>query len=176
MTDRRRLVVAAAFTIVALPAIWLFTRGEATTSSGAPSIAAAGIESPRGDAATAVTDVDTMGSNGPIFINGPTTPPKPAVIQIVVPAQVEGEYTEGGATYKSSLGPDPTTCSAPGAPFGALLTVTNRDNGKSITCVNRTQSVLGAGLAITLTSDQFVNIGQQVDAPIPVRITWQGAG
>ncbi len=176
VTDRRRLAFAAAFTIIALPAIWLFTRGEATTGSGAPTIAAAGIDAAAGtNGAPVVTDQGSMGPNSPIFIDGPTTPPKPAVIQIVVPAAVKGDYTEGGASYKSGTTAAPDTCSAPDAPFGAALTVTNRDNGRSITCVNRAPIGLTVGLAIQLNPAQFSQLGQLVDAPIPVRITWNGS-
>lgn len=176
VTDRRRLAVAAAFTVIALPAIWLFTRGEANSGAGAPTIAAAGVDSPSADGSTASADeVDAMGENSPIFIDGPTTPPKPAVIQIVIPAAVEGDFTEGGATYKSNTTAAPDTCSAPAAPFGAVLTVTNRDNGRVLQCVNRAPIGLTAGLAIQLNPTQFSEIGQLVDAPIPVRVTWNGS-
>lgn len=173
VTDRRRLAIAAAFTIVALPAIWLFTRGEASRGTGAPTVAAAGLDpaSP-GSGPSAGEDLDTMGSNSAIFIDGPTTPPKPAVIQIVVPAAVEGDFTEGGASYKSDNSGVSDTCSAPGAPFGATLTVTNRDNGRSVTCVNRKPMGLTAGLAIQLNRAQFSEIAQILDAPVPVRISW----
>lgn len=175
-TDRRRLAFAAAFTVIALPAIWLFTRGEAKTGSGAPTIAAAGVEAPGGSNGDGASEgVYSLGSNSPIFIDGPTTPPKPAVIQIVVPAAVEGEYTEGGATYKTDANSQSDTCSAPDAPFGASLTVTNRDNGRSIVCVNRAPIGLAAGLAIQLNTTQFSEIGRVSDAPIPVRITWNGS-
>ena len=40
----------------------------------------------------------------PIFIDGPTTPPKPAVIQIVVPAEIAGEFTRVARRYKSGIG------------------------------------------------------------------------
>lgn len=172
------MAFAAAFTIIALPAIWLFTRGEANSGSGAPTIAAAGIQTPAGSAGNGnlgADAVNALGSNSPIFIDGPTTPPKPAVIQIVVPAAVEGDYTEGGATYKTEANATSDTCSAPDAPFGATLTVTNRDNGRSIVCVNRAPIGLTAGLAIQLNTAQFSEIGRVTDAPIPVRITWNGS-
>ena len=116
-----------------------------------------------------------MGTNSPIFIDGPTTPPKPAVIQIVVPAAVEGDFVEGGASFKSAIGEATDTCSAPNAPFGATLTVTNRDNGRAITCVNRAPVGLTAGLEIQITAAQFSQLAQLIDAPIPVRITWNGS-
>ena len=116
-----------------------------------------------------------MGDNSPIFIDGPATPPKPAVIQIVVPAEVPGENVEGGATYRSDVTAQADTCSVPGAPFGALVAVTNRDNGRTVSCVNRAPIPLAAGLAIQLNAIQFAEIGSLMDAPIPVRITWNGS-
>ena len=174
VTDRRRLLVATAATLIALPAIWLFTRDEATNGNAVPTAAVAGVETPAGaGAATTDSAVDPFGTSGPIFVDGPTTPPKPAVIQIVVPAAPEGEYVDGGATYARVIGQGAAdSCSAPNADFGATLTITNRDNGRTITCVNRHPAVLGPGLEVKLTTAQFEPIGQIVDAPIPVRISW----
>lgn len=114
-----------------------------------------------------------MGVGSPIFIDGPTTPPNAAINQIVVPAEVPGEFVEGRATYKSAGGGD--SCSAPNAPYGAELTVTNRDNGRSIICFNRAPVGLAAGLELQLDTAQFSQLAQLVDAPIPVRITWNGS-
>ena len=116
-----------------------------------------------------------MGTNDPIFIDGPTIPPQPAVNQIVVPAEIPGEFAEGGATYKSTTGDGADTCSAPNAPFGATITVTNRDNGRTITCVNRNPIGLAEGLELQLNTAQFSELAQLVDAPIPVRLTWNGS-
>jgi len=164
-------------TIVALPAIWLFTRGEASRGTVAPSLGAAGLATPEAPAGSvADTASDPFGTNGPIFIDGPTTPPKPAVIQIVVPRQDGTNFKDGAATYKRAVGAAPDSCSAPNAAFGATLTVTNRDNGRVVTCVNRKPVALAAGLEIVLSADQFEKIGRLVDAPIPVRVSWTAAG
>lgn len=118
------------------------------------------------------TDVDPLGDGGPIFIDGPSTPPKPAIVPIAIPAAQPGQSLDGTATYKRNADPNASGCSAPGAAFNATLTVTNLDNGRSITCVNRTPRSLGAGLAIELTATQFEQIAQLIDAPVPVRIQW----
>lgn len=177
VTDRRRLVVATALTIVALPAIWLFARGEPSAGTAAPNIAgAAGIVTPGvGQATTPTTAADAFGTNEPIFVDGPTTPPKPAIVPIVVPAQNAGQSLDGQATYKRNADPTATTCSSILAPFDATLTVTNLNNGFFITCRNRVPRPLAPGLTIELTTTQFQQIAQLVDSPVPVRITW-GAG
>jgi len=171
LADRRRLLLAAAVTIIALPTIWFFTRSEPSGRAAASTLAVAGSTdgSSTNDSGDAVFD-----TADPIFVDGPTTPPKPAVVQIVVPAQVEEGHVDGGATYKRTIGDQPDSCAAPHAPFNRKLTVTNRDNGRSITCVNRAAASLGKGLEVMLTTDAFGQIAQLIDAPVPVRISWQG--
>jgi hypothetical protein len=173
VTDRRRLAVAAALTIVALPAIWLFARSEPSSGTAAPSVAgAAGVVAPQnGSATTPNSSDDPFGSGGPIFVNGPSTPPKAAVVPIVVPETI-GQHIDGRATYKHNDDLTSNICVAPKAPFGAKLLVTNLDNGRTVTCINRSPRPLATGLEIQLTTVQFQTIAQLVDAPVPVRIQW----
>lgn len=160
-------------TLIALPAIWLFSRGEASTGSGATNLAAAGIHSPQGASSHTIdTADDPFGTNGPIFIDGPTTPPRHSVIQIVVPAVNRSAFLEGGASYKRVVSIGGDSCSAPDAPFGATITVTNRNNGHVVKCVNRGPAPLAPGLVIVLSADQYAQIGALIDAPLPVRLTW----
>ena len=161
-------------TIVALPAIWLFARSEPSSGTAAPNVAGAvGLATPGVDAATAPnTADDPLGADGPIFVDGPTTPPKPPIVPIAVPAIQIGDSIDGDATYKRNADPNANGCSAPQAPFNATLTITNLDNGRTTTCVNRTPRALQSGLAIELTAVQFEQIAQLVDAPAHVRIQW----
>ena len=167
-TDRRRLGFTAIATLVALPMVWLFAKADATQRPTAPRVANT-QESRDADANRAA---DPFGENGPIFIDGPTTPPKPAVIQIVVPAVNPGASLEGRASYSRLVGIVGNTCSAPGAPAGALITVTNRDNGRVVACTNVVGTVPPPEIVILLSSTLFGQIGELVDAPIPVRLTW----
>ena len=174
-TDRRRLVVAAALTLIALPAIWLFARGEPGNGTAAPNVAgAAGVAVPGNGVSSSQTEgtVDPFGTDNPIFVDGPSTPPKAVVVPVVVPASTEADHIDGLATYKHNDDPATTTCSATNAPFNQTLTVTNLDNGRSWTCVNKTPAVFGKGIEIQLTTEQFEKIGQLVDAPLHVRISW----
>ena len=173
-TDRRRLVVPAVFTVIALPAIWLFARNQPQDGTATPSVAAAaGVVAPAAAAQSPETSSDLFGSVGPIFVNGPTTPPKAAVVPIVVPASVANHSLDGMATYKTGIDPQSTSCSAARAPFGARLTVTNLDNGRPIQCLNKIPpKIFGKGIEIQLPTTLFEQIGQLVDAPLHVRITW----
>ena len=126
-TDRRRLAVAAALTIIALPAIWLFARGESGNGTAAPNVAgAAGVAVPGNGATSDQTGgtVDPFGTDNPIFVDGPSTPPKAVVVPVVVPAITDADHIDGLATYKHSDDPTTKTCSATNAPFNQTLTVT----------------------------------------------------
>ena len=161
-------------TIVALPAIWLFARSAPSSGTAAPNVAAAaGVATPGAGAATSAnTAIDPLGADGPIFVDGPTTPPRPVVVPVAVPAVPAGHYLDGNATYKRNPDPNASGCSAPLAAFNATLTITNLDNGRTTTCVNRTPRPLPAGLSIELTAAQFEQIAQLVDVPVHVRVQW----
>jgi hypothetical protein len=166
-------VFATIATIIVLPVIWLFTRGPDTTNSRARTTATVGIKSqPGANSSTANTDADPFGTNGPIFIDGPSTPPKPAVIQIVVPAANSGVFVEGGASYSHMIGVIDDSCSAPAVPLGATITVTNRDNGHKVVCVNNYPYPLAPKLVIVVSTKLYMQLGALVDAPLPVRLTW----
>ena len=173
VTDRRRLVVATIATLATLPAIWLFTRGEDATGPRAPQAAVVGVDSLRGASDNAPgTSTDPFGTNGPIFIDGPSTPPKPAVIQIVIPAASNELFVEGGASYSRMIGVIDDSCSAPAVPLGATITVTNRDNGRTILCINNYPAPLAPKLVVVMSTKLYNKLGALVDAPLPVRITW----
>lgn len=58
------------------------------------------------------------------------------------------------------------------APDGALLTVTNVDNGQSTTCTNTQGITIPPGVGMVLGTDVFAKIGDLADAPLPVRVRW----
>jgi len=164
--ERRRVVLATAFTLVALPAIWLFDRDDPAASS---SVAAAGIPGPEVTEAPAEMTVET---EVPIFLDNTVVVVAPAVIDVALPDAPGANEITGTASYKRF---DPTIdkkCSAPQAPSGVLLTITNIDNGLSITCRTTNGVSVPYGVAVTIDTDLFVKIADLVDAPVPVRISW----
>lgn len=164
-------MLASIASLILLPAIWLFTRSNdaPVNRSSAPAVAAGSLKN---DAPTEGTHSSPFGTNGPIFIDGPSTPPKPAVIQIVVPAVNNGVFVEGGASYSRAIGVIDDTCSAPAVPLGATITVTNRDNGHSIVCVNNLPAPLAPKIVVVMSTKLYKELGALVDAPLPVRLTW----
>ena len=170
LTDQRRLAVAAAITVIALPSLWLTSRNE---EAGAPNVATAGvIISP--DSGTSVSGApgvaDPMGSPGAAYLDGPPAATSPGVINIAIPSEAPGTSVSGTASYRSSLFSD-GVCQVKDAPFGARVTVTNLDNSRSVRC---TASVSPAGLldSVVMHTDAFLVIADLADAPVPVEITW----
>jgi hypothetical protein len=170
LTDQRRLAVAAAITVIALPSLWLTSRNE---EAGAPNVATAGVvispesESP-GNAVPGVAN--PMGSPGAAYLDGPPAATSPGVINIAIPSAASGSSVTGTASYRSSLFAE-GICQVKDAPFGATVTVTNLDNSRSVTC---TASVSPAGIleSVVMHPDAFLAIADLADAPVPVEISW----
>lgn len=173
--DRRRIALATAFTIVAVPALWLFRRDESSDGTGVTT-AAAGIASPQaggptGDAAgpPATDYVPEL----PSFLDGPTPAPPPAVIDIAMPAaptETQPKVIASFRRFDAVAGPRP--CTTLLAPSGAVITVTNVDNGLATTCVNRLGGTLPKGVDLVVQTELFSDIADLADAPVPVRLSW----
>ncbi len=158
--------------MVVFPVLWLFSRADPAANT-APIAAISNNNAIQGNGTPTPDDATGLfGANGPIFIDGPATPPKPAVIQIVVPAVNPAVTVEGGASYSRTIGVIDDSCSSPAAPLGATITVTNRDNGHSVVCVNNYPFPLLAPMVIVVSTKLYTRLGELVDAPLPVRLTW----
>jgi hypothetical protein len=167
--ERRRLVVAAAFTLIALPSIWLFDRDD-PNSRGPSSVAAAGLATPEAaaDGTTATTEPEV-----PIFLDNTIVDVAPAVIDIALPDAPGEREALGKATYRRY--PDSTVnrpCTTYLAPSGATITVINIDNGLSTTCTNTFGVAKPADADVVMDTDVYVTIADLVDAPVPVRLSW----
>ncbi len=188
---------ATIVTLIALPTLWLASRDEARDGTGAPSVAAVGAA----DAVNAATSEDAApatatttpasGSGGPgaqaepldgafggdgfndthpVFLDGPVKPPSPVVLNVAVPTTDPSTAVTGLASYVRSG--TPTRCDSPHAPLNATIRVTNVNNGRTVTCQNTFTFGLANGLVIVLDESAFLQIGDLVDAPVPVRISW----
>jgi hypothetical protein len=167
--DRRRLVIAAAFTLVALPSIWLFDRGD-PSSPGSPTVAAAGVETP---AAAAAATTPTTEPEQPIFLDNSVLAVAPAVIDVALPAPPGDKEATGKATYRRYEGTIIfRPCTSYLAPSGATITVTNIDNGLSTTCTNTLTMAKPPDADLIMDTSVYVAIAALVDAPIPVKLSW----
>jgi hypothetical protein len=170
-TDRRRLLLATALTVVALPALWWANQ----PSSAAPNIATAGIAVDDGgsaeDGAAADSSVepapDTDGA-APVFLDGPSGQVGAGLSEVAIPAAPGVASITTRATFRSDLA-SITTCTFPGITSGTEVTILNLDNGRTATCT----AVLGASGAadvLVMHPDLFATIADLTDAPIPVEI------
>ncbi len=164
--DRRRMTVAAIFTTLALPAMWLFNTGEANTPSAAQGAAAAS-----GDTAAPTTDYSP---EPPVFleVSGDSDVVRPAIIDIAIPPAPGANEAAGRASYARYADPTTRPCTTLLAPAGKLLTVVNVDNGHITTCVNTLGVRIPVGVDLVMHTDIFVEIASLANAPTAVRISW----
>jgi hypothetical protein len=167
--DRRRVVVASVFTLVALPALWVLNRDSASTS-GAPNAAAVGVEveSAGGNAPTTTAYEPTP----PLFVGGDDAPTPPGLINVAVPPAPGANERVMNASFHRYMNSVGQPCTTLLAPDGAALTVVNLDNGQATTCTNTLGLAVPAGVDIVLNTAQFTLIGNLADAPVPVRVSW----
>ena len=106
----------------------------------------------------------------PAPVIAPTAAPVVASAATADPAGTN-EIT-GMGTFKRFEGATSPSCTVPTAPSGALITVTNVDNGLSLTCTNNLGITTLAGVIVTIDTDVYVTIADLVDSPVPVRLDW----
>jgi len=165
-TDRRRFVLATVLTLVALPALWWANE---STSTGAPSIAAAGVDvaAAGGQPATSAADSDAE-AVAPVFLDGPSGVAGAGIAEIAVPAGPLIDRITTSATFRNSM-PTASTCFVAGIPQGSEVTVVNLDNNRSVRCTTALAGSDGVDRLVLHTS-AFSEIADVTDAPIPVEI------
>jgi len=160
--ERRRLVLAATVTVVAFPAMWLLDRDDASDSADATVRTLADPALP--------TVTDELGV--PVFLDNTTPVVAPAVIDIAVPQAAGPREARGDATFRRYVEPPvERPCTTLLAPLGALLTVTNIDNGLSTTCTNTRSLAVQPGAEITIDTAVYVTIAELVEADA-MRLDW----
>jgi len=178
--QRRRVFIAFAITVIAVPAAFLLNRGDDT--AGSPTVTVIGTmagsaetgeagDSPAdsGDAAgDGPSATDSMGTTPVGFLDGtvPARDADPATIAIPRLPQL----LNGSGSFQRRLS-DVSVCIARDAPFNARITVTNRDNSRSVQCINKIRAVDPIADVI-LHADAFLQIADLTDAPISVQMTW----
>ena len=158
----RRIALAAAITVIAIPLALLFSGNEesetntpqATITSEAPTTTQA-TEDPLGDPGLAQ------------FNRTVTTPPTGGAV-IAVPDS--NSAFRGTASFDYTIEAN-DLCFARGAPLGLFVTIVNLDNSRSTTCI--AAFTLDENAAdIVMHPDRFAAIGDPTDAPITVEYRW----
>ena len=177
--DRRRLVLAAAITALSVP---LLLRSSSAVDQ--PAVAtvqgedvAAGLRS--GAVATSLTPT---ASTDIAFLTGPSTTLEPAPILIGVPAARTATEMDGRVGFQSvplSWKGLPRPCIAntvgPGLaiPVGTSVTLVNISNNHTTTCIVAVHRPIPAGQVMQLSEPIYNELGDQLDAPLPVHISWK---
>ena len=159
--DRRRVTLVGLLTLVVVPAVLFFTRGE--PQADVATVAAAGVDI---EASSATSDAPA-----PVFLSGPAGVAPTGTAPIAYPSGNSAKLT-GQATFSSFNGAPNTVCNAPLAPYGSTLVVKNLNNGRSIACSNVMMPSTPANIMVVLHTRLFVELSDLVNAPIPVSITW----
>jgi hypothetical protein len=172
--QRRRVALALAITVIAVPAAFLLNRsgndepGSATVVTPPATFAPFDAADPATEPSELPGNTTALGTAPVGYLSGSTVPDDYSPAQIAVPRLPES--VKGVASFSSTI--DSTLrCHAKGVPFNATLTVTNLDNSRSVQCV---ASIGGPEpeTDVVLASETFAQIADLTDAPVPVQITW----
>lgn len=186
-TDRRRLLLAAVVTLIAVPAFFLYQRSNATDATSDAQIIAtqpadANVINPQpvaiNDEQPVETDVPTSNrsqlpppeapDDDPIFMDGPIANAEDTTADVAIAAQPAIPPLRLAATYLSTV-PGTRSCLTRGIESGRTVTVVNLDNGRSVTCV----TLLAARTQrddIVLHTSAFEQLADLTEAPIPVEV------
>lgn len=177
--DRRRIRAAALITVTLLALFWVFTSGSSKDDASSATTCDAECADSAANSAPSTTEYQPY---PPLFIGGDdgaspvepasiATAPEPDANEFLTTAQFVRFNDATDAAGNPISGRKPR-CSTMLAPDGALLTVTNVDNGQSTTCTNTQGITVPPGVGMVLGTDAFAEIGDLSDAPLPVRVRW----
>jgi hypothetical protein len=176
------MLLAIVLTAIAMP--FLMTsrsaRPAATPGLGGTDLGASLGQNPLGSdvpttTVATTTSTEPAESSLPPFLAGPKTVAPQAPVIVAVPAPAKNElqgvavYRTFPATWKNL--PRPCVVDA-GPPGGTTVTVTNLNNAHSVKCVVATHVILPAGHVIALSDTIFGELGDVIDSPVPVKISW----
>ena len=166
-SDRRRLVLASALTVAALPAVWLVNQDD---EGSRPNVAAVGLAAENGAADTAsTTPPDPMGEVDARYLAGTSLPPPPQPASVAVGSTDQVVVATAQAIYRRSVG-RVDSCQYNGVRAGQLITVVNVDNGRSIECWTTVRPPDGPADELVMHPDRFIHIADLTSAPINVEI------
>lgn len=175
--QRRRVAIAAAITVILVPAAFLLSRGD-DADSGEPDASVVGtlVGLPEGAASpppaseSSTPDgaaTDALGTAAVAYLDGTAPPADDDPATIAIPRL--GESVKVQASFRRTIN-DPGLCQVWGVPYHATITITNLDNSRSISCVASIVPVRDQDAVVS--ADAFLQLADLTDAPVPVEITW----
>jgi len=165
--ERRRIAVAAAVTVLALPALWWAKRDDPIAQ---PSPAAIGAGSGLANATGSANGVGAA-TPTPGYLDGTPITASETTAAVAGPAAEEAFKRGGLATFRAFAGDSQRLCALEFLPGGARVTIENTDNGKKVTCLIQRER-MDDGVVVVLDSSLFAELSDLAEAPIPVRIRW----
>jgi hypothetical protein len=157
--ERRRIAVLTAITLI----IMFTVRGFNSDSSDAVTTTVT--------IATTVPPIDETEIPSPVILGGPAPLAPTGSAAIAYPA-TETDVITGTASYSNLGYTETAVCYSIEAPIGRVVTVTNINNGRSITCLNVFSLLVPNGVTIILHTTVFIKLADLIDSPIPVKISW----
>jgi len=168
--DRRRLLIASALTVVALPAVWLANRDD--SASPRPNVAAVGAPVADGDPSSVPpSTIDPMGTVDAQYLDGSVPAPRVTVAPIT-PAigTADGHVVAtASAIFRRSVTSN-NICLYNGVEVGSRITVVNVDNDRSMTCTTALRPMDQPQHELVMSADAFATIADPSEAPIVVEI------
>lgn len=159
-------------TLIALPAWWLLSRDDGSsgpdTARASTETTVVRIETPAPQTESNLPRTADIDQRDPIFMDGPTADPNAGVAEVAVPAAPAIAPIEMAASYSSEIS-GANKCLVVGISTGRTITVTNLDNGRTVTC----ESFFAPATQrddILLHTDTFSRLADLTEAPIPVEI------
>lgn len=157
--ERRRIAVLTALTLIIMFTVRGFNND--TDSAATTTVAIA----------STVPPIDETEIPSPVILGGPAPLAPTGSAAIAYPA-TETDVITGTASY-SNLGYTQTAvCYSIEAPIGRTVTVTNINNGRSVTCLNVFSLLVPNGVTVILHTSVFIKLADLIDSPIPVKISW----
>lgn len=121
--------------------------------------------------ATTVPPIDETEIPAPVILGGPAPLAPTGSAAIAYPA-VQSDVITGTASYSNLGYTETAVCYSIEAPIGRVVTVTNINNGRSITCTNVFSLLVPNGVTVILHTSVFIKLADLIDSPIPVKISW----
>ena len=165
--DRNRITVVTIVTIVAVPLLWIASAGsQSGTESTSDTVAGTTTTTLKLGLATDIT------ADSPVNLEGPSVESPTGTGQIAYPADNDGQLRRGIATYKRFPDIVKTGCATNLVPLGAIITVRNLNNGRTVECTNLNIGYVPPNVDLVLHTDLFEDVAELKEAPLPVEMTW----
>ena len=156
--------MAGVVTAVVLPALFLF--GTSAHNATEPTIAVATTTTYDIGLSTDATE------DAPANAQGPVSKDPNGQGQVAYPATNDGKLLRGTASFKQFPMGDGQACTSDVIPLGSVITVTNLNTGRKVTCTNIKSVYVPPGFDIVLNMKVFTSIADLIDAPLAVELTW----